>query len=465
MIHIQLSQEPISGVNGKPGDQQVLSLVISQQEGQAALAELTFSNTSQPYTWCAIAENETLLFVGQLVGLGHLDAHTFQITYRACQALPIPPKHLPYDPLFFDEPYVSQYLEASPYFFYINRYTGLPQLSHIQNGTRSISLSRVLKAETRTLHSPYKSVRAVVEVEWVQRHSGTFDLAPSLHAACEGGQLHTLTPQSLIQAWPKEGPFLSAERGKNNGYTVIESHVEPSCRAGDDSQTSQPTSLNGHIWIHWRYAQKRSEIVQFEVSQNLPHLWNTENVHTLKWRLQAIDSAENPAISSTTSSFFNDERGQKALQYAVLLAHHHLHMSRRCLETTLIVPFETLRDITLDDTIVWGDIQGKVYSYRFTYQHGRAVGEVRIRHSVPCEDESLPAIAWKPIQPEGFGDMPPSTLIEQLDIHNTAQDQQKHLASGWQQENLPPTKFFVRLATLGQHQALVEKVDLGNLSV
>lgn len=461
MIHIQLSQEPLDNMDTPSGDCKAFSLVISQQEGQAALAELTFVAGTQLFPWCAIAEDKHLLFIGQLVGVANTNAQTLHATYRACRAMPTPLQHMPYDPLFFDEPHMSQYLEASPYLYYFDRCTGLPELSHTLNGSKRVTLHHVLKAEARTLHTPYSAVRATVDVEWVQKHEGTFDLAPSLHAACEGGQLHTLTPKALMHAWPQEGPFLSAQRGKHNGYTVVESHVE--CEDRSTPEPHHPTWLKGHIWVHWRYAQKRLEIVQFEVAQKLPPLWRSGHVHHIKWKLQAVDDAGNPAISTTASSFYNTERGQNALRYAVQLAHHHLHMSRRCLETTLTVPFSALASITLDHNIDWENISGKVASYRFVYTHKQAYGEVNVRHAVPCEDEAVPQIVWSPIQPEGLGDAPPPTMVGKLEIHNPAQDQLAYLALGGTPQHVPATKFFIRLLELGQHQTLVEKVDLGSL--
>lgn len=455
MLHIRLSDEPLGGIKGNPGDNRVLEFVLSQKEGDAALAEITLIPGSPTHAWCAVAEDDDLLFVGQLVGISDQDAHTFKTTYRACAAMPITPTHLPYDPLFFDEPHISQYLEASPYLFYFDRCTGIPELSHIHQGQRHYHLSHILKLETNTLHTPCSAIKASVKVEWLQKHEGVFDLAPSIHAACDGGQLTTLTPEHLKQAWPKEGPFLPLKRGQHNGYKVIESHIT------EGYKSSSQSWFQGSIWIHWQYAQKRLETVHFEISQDLPNAWQTGQVHLMKWRLQAVDDLENPTISTSSPSFFNTERGQKALQYAIQLTHHHLIMSRRCLETKITLPFNVLPHITLDTSVSWGkDLEGKIAGYRFVKSAQHAYGEIIVRRQVKAEMQD-PQLQWKPLNPEGFLDTPPTTLVEKIEIHNGAEDQRRHILSGGSLQDVP-TKIFIKLAELGKPYALHQTCNLGN---
>lgn len=458
MLHIHFSDTPIQGIEGSVGDQHVLALILTQQEGGSALAELTLMPENPSKGWCAIADDDVLIFVGQLVGISQHDGKTCKATYRAYSANPLVPHHLPYDPLFFDEPHLSQYLEASPYLFDFDRCTGVPRLSHVQKGGHHYDIEHVFKLETHTLHMPYQAVKASVEVEWVQKHEGTFDLAPSIHSMCEGGQLSTLAPESLMQSWPKEGPFLSMKKGKRNGYQVVESTLEI------DKTVSDCTWLKGHIWIDWTYAQKRAETVHFTVSQTLPNAWQGSGVHSLKWRLQAVDDPYNPVLKGTEPSFWNTERGQKALEYAIKLAQNTLYMSKRCLQTKLTVPFNVLKNITMDTSLRWGKtkMEGKVAGYRFIRNGKQAYGEIIVRHMIDDSDVKPIQVGWMPISPQGMLGKPPATLVEKIEVHHQPHHQREHVEQGGSLVDVP-TKILVRLAELGKPETLHEVVNLGEL--
>ena len=486
MIHIYFHNEPCANKPKNPSKEIVLDLTISHEEGCAALAHITVPQHAYTELWCSIFDEEILLFVGQKVSLKERETDQKKtLIYRAWQASPIIPAHLPYDDLFFDETDTSRFLEASPYFYYFDRCTGASRLSHMLYGKQTVHLQNILKIETAIQGTPYSEAHINLECSWIQRHSDTFDLMPSIHAACTAGRLNTLTPGSITSSWPKDGPFLRNKKGETNGYTVIESELrtykprstglldiypEQAYIATEPEQNVERVWFDGHIWLRWQYQQPRVEQINFSLNANLRDAYRSGTVYCANWKLKPPRTEE---LLPTSASFFNTTRGQQAIKYAVKLAHQRLAISARCITTKITVPFSELCNIHLDASVTWHGKTGKVSGYKFFSRYGKSYGEVYVKQSLHQQTSTeqhnqtnniQPSYDWKPIQPKGLQSKKPPTMVEELRVENMVADQIKHVEEGGELSTCP-TRIYVRLLELGSAKPLLEEVSLGCIKI
>ena len=411
-------------------DLEILSLVIDQREGEAALATLEVASADLPpltQRHVYISYEGTLIFSGRLAGLPSKisnDLTSLEFTAEpvdadeALQELAFSLKQAP----FWDEAFVdaqdvdspSEWLEARNALYAWDRTSGEVCVSDLFQGRQTVDLSPAFFADSLKVclaETPLAYISAHITVEWVQEATVEINLGTKIAAAFPGGIINTLTPDALEAAWPKTG-----DKFGQSGYRVVNSHLQeiappatgilniyptftPELMTWDETrQQAAPRRLkrvwmSGVLAVEGRYRQKRRETLHFTLRQKTQFDGTLRPLpRTLNLRLQQV------GLPSAAGSFFLTSRGRQALHHALLRARAYLAASARCLEVEVTLPMDAILDLSLDHSVrlvdprlPGGEVTGKVIAYRL-YQDGvKSHGWVRLAASVGTSLAPLPA--------------------------------------------------------------------------
>lgn len=408
---------------------QVLNLIISQKEGEVALARVmipcenfSWGTLKTLFIFGYLEEKIIPLFKGRIEGLPlKIQGDILSIEASAepnnsrnqlkkiAQTL----KKAPYwDDLFVDEtsPDFMEVLEARTSLWHWDRVTGELGLSDLFQGTKSLDVTDIFFPESLTVtlsDLPLSQIDVSVKAEWVQQAEGEFNLYPRIAAIFPEGIINTLTRESFLAAWPKVGDQLG-----QSGYRVLESNLSffspqstveltfyptltPQLNFGPDKMGRfQRFWARGKLVLGWRYRQKRREKVIFslKMSTQLQESLRFRR-QSLSFHLNSVDGGKSPAIGDVSrSSFFLTERGRQAVEHAIERAKCYLAGQSRCLEITCELPFEKGHILSVDHNLILkdsrlpgGKVIGKVVEYKLTQTGKTAIAWVRILASVGDE--------------------------------------------------------------------------------
>lgn len=416
-------------------DLDILKLEITQRESEVALARVVVPEVKRPkdkgkvFISYQVDKTVELFFAGRLVDFPlkiHNDLIQLEFSAEpqdAAQQLEKMVQNLKkeasWDELFVDpsaKTEVIDVLEAKPCFYCWDRTTGRLTLSNLFVGGKTVDLTNDFFADSLKLglaDTPLSEISVDLVAEWTQVAEGEITLFPKIAAQFKGGMVNTLTWADLQASWPREGTKI----GKS-GYWVTESAlrlVDPPKTGilglyptvspeivGFNVVSQKPESrrfkrfwAKGKLFLSWFYRQKRREIVSFSLKQRkIPACYVRLKKRHLTLKLQAVDQGENPAIGDRSrSSFFLIDRGRKAVEHALEVAHTHLEASARCLEAEVELPFERALVLSLDHSVTLederipgGKLAAKVIEYRLIQEGGSSLAWVRL---AACPGEPL----------------------------------------------------------------------------
>lgn len=454
-------------------DLDVLDFSITQREGEIALCQLTIplkSNLPQNQYAVLFVEIEgrrTPLFRGRLMELP-LQINDWQQRIELF-AMPIDAQAQldtirgqiqqtsEWDELFVDEHLREdpvEVLESIPSLFCWHPVTHQMVLSDLFKGRierkydEKQILQNSLAIKIANLPKPYINVSLVAE--WIQEAQGEINLFPLIEKEFEGGKINTLTAKGMLSSWPKTGQLLG-----RSGYSVVGSSlvsfvsgttgvlglypkITPEITFTEE--TAKTTYLKrawftGSLKLGWHYRQRRREIAKFTLSQQnqLEHRTESKKLN-LSLRLADI-SKDLPSASS--ASFFETERGKKAVVHAIKIARCHLALSARGVEAVFKVPFEEALSLTLDESIQichhafpGGKATGKLIYYKLFASFEKMWAELKVAIATGVDEMRLPTIidlmADAPLA--GLPEAEELTLgdfVEAIEVQNQASDQLK----------------------------------------
>jgi hypothetical protein len=246
--------------------------------------------------------------------------------------------------------------------------------------------------------TPLNQVNVQVEANWVQRHEGVFNVAPMIGGQFPKGVMNTLTPNALIQQWPRVGDKIGSKGGRGFGYTVVKSALKRLKAEALEGmrQTTDPIEIldrgkvlkkifkyawfKGSLWLNWLYRQPCGERLSFSVSREAAVVEG--NVRQLILKLPHADGY---LSHPSAVSLFQEPRGVALLNYAKAVAMAHMRGSMRQLEVEFAVPFSKAWAIDLDTSVTIrhrsipnGALTGKIVRYAFVCDADQWVAVVQV---------------------------------------------------------------------------------------
>lgn len=414
-------------------DLNILDFSITQREGEIALCQLTIPlNSRLPRNQYAVlfVEKEGRkipLFRGKLMELPvqindwHQRIELFAMPLDAQIQLQTLSEQIhktaDWDELFVDEHLREdpvEVLEAIPSLFCWHPVTHKLVISDLFQGKQERKydetqiLQDSLTIKIANLPKPYIKVSLIAE--WIQEAQGEFNIFPLIERKFDDGKINTLTAKGILSSWPKTGQLLG-----RSGYAIVKSSLVPfisgitgilglyspvTPQITFRDETAKTTYLKrfwftGSLKLGWHYRQRRREIVNFRLThQNqLTHRTETKKLN-LTLRLANI-AKDLPSVSS--ASFFETERGKKAIAHAIKIARCHLALSARGIEVVFKVPFEEAFSLDLDESIQichhafpGGKAVGKLIAYKLFASFDKKWAELKVAIATGREETKLP---------------------------------------------------------------------------
>lgn len=477
-------------------DLAILGVKIQQREGEIASAQLGIPREAKidPEHWITLwhrpqnSPQAIPLFYGRCVGIPSvLDEYTKIIEYLA---IPIDAQvqhnslvqHLKEEG-HVDERFIcpnqrhnpAEYLEATPQLFCYHRVTHKVSLSNLYEGREILHFKdQVLSGGLvlKLTDSPLSSVKLVLSQEWVHEAQGEINLMPAIEDRFSHGFINTLTPQSLVSTWPREGQLLG-----RSGYAVVKSDlrmINPNVLGQEGVYPTVTPPIQGHrftrVWLEgelvlsWHYRQKRREVLTLDVE----HVTQLPTMQMKAPRCLNLKLTQREALSEET--FFDTPEGKSAIAHALKIAQCHLAYSSRAAEVTLEIPFGEGVQVHLDQSaeivhecLPGGSVRGKVVSYVLEWSGAKAVAIIKIAVSVGVGAlEGVRANLYDFTMEKGEGmefskQMKVADFMENLEVENTADEQIRIFLGAEDPTCLQPegvTRIVIGLKDLRSHDVL-----------
>jgi hypothetical protein len=368
----------------------ILSINLKQQEGFLPIAQLCVPKDanlhewiSHEYTYSLVEETPQeryILLRGRYVGQTPKGLHSVSIALiprmpseQEIQQLLDPYLH-EHDALFThtEDSGFNYPIETIPFVLDFDRSRQRYGMNNVFEGRRGIALRNLPKEgifHVDITRSPYGSIRLKLEMNWSRSSLELFDLGELIQQGV--GPIHTLTPQSIQEAWPKPGQPLC--RGV---FTVISASLpitgqEESSVSSLDSHTGEKERMPVSVAM-----VKPELILSYEKSFHYHETFETDvllapqspsgPVVRQNFRLNALSEK----VGEQDKAFFEGVRGKMAIHHAMKMAKMKLLASHRNRRLTLSVPYEEACHISTFDWIVVedprllkGKFEGKVSSY------------------------------------------------------------------------------------------------------
>lgn len=452
-------------------DLDILDLSLTQREGEIALCHLTIPLNSQlknhhyAVLFVEQAEKRMLLFKGKLMDMPvqvndwQQRIELFALPFNAKEQLEQLRNQIQqscdWDDLFIDPSQRSdpiEALEAIPFLLCWDPVTHLVSLSNIFQGktVKRYDTSQILQdsLSIKMIGLPKPYINVSVVAEWVQQAEGEINVFPLIERKFNGNKINTLTAKGLISNWPRCGQLLG-----RSGYSVVESKLFPISpvdtgvlnlyplmtekivfnEENNDNVQLKRSWFSGKLKLGWSYRQRRREIVSFTLNHQSRLLQRAES-KKLHIVLSLADiSQELP--SPAAASFFETERGRKAVLHAIKIARCHLGSSARGIEVIFKVPFDQALSLSLDDSVEIhhhafpeGRTTGKLVGYKLfaSYESVWAQLKVVITHG-SGEETALPTtveiIPESGVEGLKVDTLEPHHFIEAIGVRHQAVDQ------------------------------------------
>lgn len=464
---------------------EIVECVIIHQEGHIAKASLKVGNFTPPATaYLGIFEDDTLLFQGLISGQFEYQQHLTKIdilgispTFEEDVKALLKDTSLPYNALFFHQRDFkpSDYLEACNQLFYWNRVTGKIDLSDYFKGDRCVDVSgKYLEKpfKIQQISMPLGSSIIDLNVNWTQHLSGVFDAGPYIARAFSEKVIATLTPETIVSHWPKEDQRLGLGKRKS-GYQVEYAKLTAIKHEEAPSYTKPIGEKNDHVKIHyfkptlrihWQYQQPRIEVIR--ISAELNH-----SQHTLtKHRVRKIP-IEIALPESESSTFFETKQGEEFIMYATAILTAQLKASARCIRVVCTLPWHVGRDLTVNDSLMAIEkFSGKITKIRHVIKGMKRWVEVTIGCTLQPgnlhNDEKGEGVqSLDEMQGIVQSALNPLDLISQIDVKNSAVEQEMYLLQHAQKGNLRnmlhemPTSIHLTLRDLRTDKELTRRFE------
>lgn len=286
----------------------------------------------------------------------------------------------------------------------------------------------------KLLKQPLQACTINVHAHWVQRNRGISNLGPQIRKTFPYRKMSTYTEKAIVEKWPeprkrlgRSGLWILKSKLKpvtpsSNRYPTYSPPL-PMGEEGGPLKTYRAKRywFKPILWVRWQVNQKRRETLSLTLQHHVQPLFPGEGEHkTMEYTLQNINPDPDcygwepehfyhkdtkvahqngiykcksdhssslsfeedkelwifkklfhtPLGNPARSSFFLTDRGYQAAEHAMERAKVKLAKSARCLEVSFEGPWEELKEVTTDCSIILtdprlpgGEVKGKVVKY------------------------------------------------------------------------------------------------------
>ncbi len=424
-------------------DETVFGFEISQNEGEFATAKVQIERPSagllnvsrKQYAWISVTKDAvtTALFFGRVVGLPR-DLSGDVVTLEFVSQFPNWESALStlFGTLkvapFWDPALISAddllkpdtALEARRALYNFDRVTGAVTASDVITGDTTTAITDHLQDSLQfdITGNPAKSVRVRATVEWEQRISGTTDKVNRRIREEFGGPVNTLTPDSMVNAWPAPGVSV----GGQSGYHVTKSSIRqinplPSSMSAssatyakkiDETELAYAQAVLGttgatreatipRAWfetqleVHYDYRQSRSETITVTIANDVQNLAFDNDGGQIDIDLRGENVVALGYMDPRWSSYFISPRGKTSFGYCLARAQAALAASARAVEIKIERPLWSALDVSCknahtitDSRLPGGAATGKVKDYTLSVDGatGTAIAKLTLAVSV-----------------------------------------------------------------------------------
>jgi hypothetical protein len=420
------SETTFNSVTHARQDEDVYSLTIGQREGEFATAEVEIENPGegllnvarQQYAWISVTKDAVTTalcfgrvtafpeeFVGQTVRLSFIAQFpgwqtNLQTLFNSLKVLP-----------FWDEAFIAPTdrdrpetaLESRSAVYHFPRTSPTITLSDVLTGDSTTTISNHFREPFNVSRtgSPARRVSIRADVAWEQRISGiTTRVNDDIRRAFSSLDVNTLTPEAIVNSWPKAGDVF----GGGGGYEVVYSSIKETTAV---LPFRSPTSVEFHqattpaertasqvlfgtrvdsryatvprkwyktrILTRYDFRQSRSETILATVENDVQPLAFDQDGGTIDINLSAEDVVGLGLVPASTSSYFLTARGVNSFKHLLARARSHLAIAARAIEISFEIPFfdgltlSCLNSIELQDSrIPGGSATGKIIAYELS---------------------------------------------------------------------------------------------------
>ncbi len=312
----------------------------------------------------------------------------------------------------------------------------------------------------RVIKNPFKACTVKVHAHWIQKEEGVSDLGAAIRLSFPYSKVNTYTKEALFEKWPSPGRrvgrsgvwILKSELKEMNPTSPLYPVYSPPLSLKEEGEEPRSYHVKRHwfkptLWVSWHYHQKRKEtlvvtlqnafqdlypgegelkVVEFTLHNINPdpnaYTWRPEcfyregtkvaykngiyrcqTTHTAglffeedKWVFQ--NSFHTALGGPARASFFLTDRGYQAAEHAMERAKAILAKSARAIEISFEAPWDVVKDMTTDTTVVLtdprlpgGEGRGKVVKYSLIAkgETGERFGRVTLLCAPNCHPEPL----------------------------------------------------------------------------
>lgn len=402
--------EPFNPAVHNREDQDILSLTISQDENQFAIAEVEYKNPGSGLLGVSrkkrvfISEEilgvAVLQFSGRIVGYPNdLSGETIKVTYIAqpdgwetvqkdfFDTLKVAPY---YSDLFVSESrrdIEGDILAGYSSLIYWDRIDETIKLSDIIEGSELVNIGENFfynTLRTQLGDPPLQKIDLNVEAQWQQYGVGEVDVGSAITAtftnSVTSAQINTLTPLAFEDGWKgvriptgytilknkltvtADGFGLSNEDLRSGIITVLAADFPTkSGGTGGNREVSVPRVWYiGELILQAVYKQKRRENLIASVSSDIQDIaLKKDKSEEMFLRIQdPTAQAQGAVFSGKLASFFTNVNtgelsalGQEVVEHALMRARARLIKTARVVEIQFECPYELARNITTDKSV------------------------------------------------------------------------------------------------------------------
>ncbi|MBI2707871.1 MAG: hypothetical protein HYX35_06150 [Proteobacteria bacterium] len=310
----------------------------------------------------------------------------------------------------------------------------------------------------RVIKNPFKTCTVKVHAHWIQKEEGISDLSAAIRLSFPHSKVNTYTKEALLEKWPSPGRrvgrsgvwILKSELKEMTPASPFYPAYSAPLSLREEGENPRSYHVKRHwfkptLWVNWTYHQKRKEtlvvtlhhafqdlypgdgehkVVEFTLQNINPdpnaYTWRPDcfyregtkvsyknaiyrchTTHTAgllfeedKWAFQ--NSFHTDLGNPARASFFLTDRGYQAAEHAMERAKATLAKSARAIEISFEAPWEVVKDMTTDTTVILNDSRlpggegrGKVVKYSLIAkgETGERFGRVTLLCAPNCHPE------------------------------------------------------------------------------
>ena len=343
-------------IPGRKDCYEIFKLEISQSEGELAIASVMLNKDFHVdgTMEATIMRSNSILLKGEIYETPTYSDHQFTIVRIISHFQKKQLKKITSDfqaSTHYNEELSSDFqndiTEELPVRFFFSRTSGDVKLSRIVDDThiRDINVEDYWSSSIKKTNEPLSKVNMYVTAKWIQERNGRIDLFPIIASLFPENMVNSLNNLKnqwwrLARSLPKSCYSIGTFRIKN----VFPNTVPHSCSfsVNDTTVKIKRFWFDGVFDLSWNYKQKIEETLHFSLHNPTAKNGIEKNINI---------KLNNLNINKELGSFFSNKRGAEVIKSVARRAFNHMLARQRNIKLEICGNFESLYDITVDDSV------------------------------------------------------------------------------------------------------------------